>query len=310
MDVLIKTEKMLNKNDKYVSRSLMDLGGLYYKAGEYNEAKTFISRALTIREKNGGLESVETAESLNDLGVVLDELGEKDVAQSFFRQALEIREKKLGLDHLDTAESLNSVASSLFDSDNFEIALAYFKRCLSIRELKLPPGDPSILSAMFNIGSTYDFLNMKDEAQEIFNKALRVSLEVFGENDLTTVQAYAYRSVFLWHNNIDYELAEIDSRHALAIQENILGSNHPDIAGSLENIAICLKLKGNLMEAEAMYRRAIQIMEKIFGLNHPQLINCLEGIGAVLEKIGNLEDANLFFKRVQSISEVPKKILH
>ena len=54
----------------------------------------------------------------------------------------------------------------------------------------------------------------------------------------------------------DHAGAERLLRQALSLQEANLGARHPDVANTLNNLAIVCEMTGNLVDAEACYRRA------------------------------------------------------
>ncbi len=58
-------------------------------------------------------------------------------------------------------------------------------------------------------------------------------------------------------------------RRALEIREKQLGPDHPDVAESLNCLAILFQAQGNYANAETLYRRALEIDEKKLGLEHP-----------------------------------------
>jgi hypothetical protein len=57
----------------------------------------------------------------------------------------------------------------------------------------------------------------------------------------------------------DNASAERLLRQALSLQEANLGSQHPDVANTLNNLAILSEMNGKLIDAEACYRRAYAI---------------------------------------------------
>ena len=57
----------------------------------------------------------------------------------------------------------------------------------------------------------------------------------------------------------------------LAVLEEIVGPEHPDVATALGNIAMDLNRMGRYSEAEAFLRRSLAINEKIHGPDHRSL---------------------------------------
>ena len=60
-------------------------------------------------------------------------------------------------------------------------------------------------------------------------------------------------------------------RRSLAISEKALGPEHPDVALSLNNLALLYQTQGNYAEAAPLYRRSLAISEKALGPEHPSL---------------------------------------
>jgi tetratricopeptide (TPR) repeat protein len=51
----------------------------------------------------------------------------------------------------------------------------------------------------------------------------------------------------------------------LLIREKTLGTDHPDVATSLNNLALLYSTTGKYSEAEPLYKRALEISEKALG---------------------------------------------
>ncbi len=77
---------------------------------------------------------------------------------------------------------------------------------------------------------------------------------------------------------------------SLAIREKVLGSAHPDVAQSLNNLALLYHVQGKYAEAEPLYQRALRIDEKALGPEHPNVAQSLE-YAALLRKTGRREEA-------------------
>nr|MDZ8043395.1 tetratricopeptide repeat protein [Nostoc sp. DedQUE02] len=61
---------------------------------------------------------------------------------------------------------------------------------------------------------------------------------------------------------------------ALSMRKRLLGDEHPDIANSLNNLAVLYNLQGRYSEAEPLYIEALEIAEQRLGANHPNTITC------------------------------------
>jgi|GEM_PF-3051591 len=94
-----------------------------------------------------------------------------------------------------------------------------------------------------------------------------------------------------------YSLAEPLNRRALEARERTLGLEHPDTLGSLNNLAILLRDKGDLAGAESLNRRALEARERTLGLEHPDTLGSLNNLAVLLKAKGDLDAALPLFER-------------
>jgi serine/threonine protein kinase len=66
-----------------------------------------------------------------------------------------------------------------------------------------------------------------------------------------------------------YEKAEVMFRGGLALRRKLLGTDHPEVAESLNNLALSLQDQGKLPEAETMLRKVLAMNRKLLGNTHP-----------------------------------------
>src|SRR5205807_1909845 len=95
--------------------------------------------------------------------------------------------------------------------------------------------------------------------------------------------------------------AESLLRRALAIGEGRLGSDHPNVAARLNNLAEILRKTNQLVEAELLLRRALAIDEKNFGPDHPTVAIRLNNLGALMRTANRLVEAEALMRRALAI---------
>jgi hypothetical protein len=78
----------------------------------------------------------------------------------------------------------------------------------------------------------------------------------------------------------DLALADQLLRGAARIQEAELGSLHPDLANTLNNLAIVAEKTGRLDDAETFYRRAVAIASASLPADHPMIAASRENLEA------------------------------
>ena len=71
----------------------------------------------------------------------------------------------------------------------------------------------------------------------------------------------------------EYAKAEPLYQEALRIRQKVLGPEHPDTAGSLNNLASLYQHMGEYAKAEPLYQEALRIRQKVLGPEHPDTAN-------------------------------------
>jgi tetratricopeptide (TPR) repeat protein len=101
----------------------------------------------------------------------------------------------------------------------------------------------------------------------------------------------------------DYRGAEISLARALAICEQVLGLTHPDVATSLNNLAVLYRGQGRYSEAEPLYKRALAIREQVLGTDHPDVARGLNNLAVLYRRQGRYSEAEPLYKRALAIWE-------
>ena len=85
------------------------------------------------------------------------------------------------------------------------------------------------------------------------------------------------------------------------IREKALGPEHPDVAKSLNNLALLYQAQGRYAEAEPLHKRALVIREKALGPEHPDVAKSLENYAALLRKAGRGGEATKMEAHAEAI---------
>ena len=92
-------------------------------------------------------------------------------------------------------------------------------------------------------------------------------------------------------------------RRALAIREQSLGPDHPNVAIALNNLAGLLKDTNRLAEAEPLFRRVIAILEKNDPERQPNYAGSLSNLATLLQATNWLSEAEPLMRRALEIDE-------
>ena len=105
------------------------------------------------------------------------------------------------------------------------------------------------------------------------------------------------------HSAGDLASARQWHERALAIQERMLGPDHPDTAKGLHCMGSLLCDQGELAAAAPFYERALAIRERVLGPNHPLTAEVLNDLGLLLRERGELAAARATLERVLATRE-------
>jgi eukaryotic-like serine/threonine-protein kinase len=100
-----------------------------------------------------------------------------------------------------------------------------------------------------------------------------------------------------------FEEALPEFRRGLEIREQVLGSDHPLVASSYNNLGSALVELGRFDEALEALERAKATWERAYGPQHPLVATALNGIGAVLEQAGRYPEARIHLEQALALRE-------
>jgi tetratricopeptide (TPR) repeat protein len=101
----------------------------------------------------------------------------------------------------------------------------------------------------------------------------------------------------------EYAEAATLFRWALEIREEALEPEHPDIATSLNNLAVMYRAQGKYQEAEPLYQRALAIDEKAVGAGHPSTATSLNNLAGLYRDQGRNTEAEPLYQRALTVRE-------
>ena len=93
------------------------------------------------------------------------------------------------------------------------------------------------------------------------------------------------------------------AEQALAIRETALGTDHPDTANSLNNLAELYRVQGRYGEAEPLHQQALAIRETVLGTDHPDTATSLNNLAGLYQSQGRYGEAEPLYQRALDINE-------
>jgi tetratricopeptide (TPR) repeat protein len=93
------------------------------------------------------------------------------------------------------------------------------------------------------------------------------------------------------------------AQNELAIREKAQGSEHPDVAHSLNNLAELYRMLGDYGQAVPLYQHSLAIREKALGPEHPDVATALNNLALLYKDQGDYLLAPPLFQRSLAIGE-------
>lgn len=217
---------------------------------------------------------------LNTQGEVYKNLGLLDDAEKCHSQALKIASTKLGSASLGAADALFFLGVVRGAQGKYGDSERLHQRALKIRQRHLPADHPGIADSIYNLGVAATGQHQYEKATQLYNQALALQranpkpdrraigkyLNALGNNYIVTIDAKQLPK------------AEQVLREALRIQKATYGEVHPEVAVTLNNLAVVLENNQRFDEAETLQRRALSISRKLLGDNHPDVVIALSNL--------------------------------
>jgi CHAT domain-containing protein/tetratricopeptide (TPR) repeat protein len=94
----------------------------------------------------------------------------------------------------------------------------------------------------------------------------------------------------------------------LAIREKALGTDHPDVAQSLNSLANLYFNQSRYADAEPLYQRSLAIYEKALGPGHPEVANSLNNLAELYRSQGRYTDSLAIIQRTTAQGTAAKGV--
>nr|WP_277883915.1 tetratricopeptide repeat protein [Nostoc sp. FACHB-888] len=88
-----------------------------------------------------------------------------------------------------------------------------------------------------------------------------------------------------------YKLAEPWSEECVNVCQSLFAGDHPDVATSLNNLALLYKSQGRYSDAEPLYIEALAMTKHLFAGDHPDVATSLNNLALLYKSQGRYSDA-------------------
>ncbi|UXI69004.1 serine/threonine-protein kinase [Tahibacter amnicola] len=259
-------EAMPQPDERAMADSWNTLGLVLLGEARFDEAETYLQRALETRRRLGEAGSV--ASTLHNLGLLYLQSGNIQKSIDAFAGTLAMKRKLYGGDrHPSTLVTMDNYARALSNAGRTEEALPLLESVLKLRRELDGYDSRNVCDAYNELGSSLHDAGRFREAAENYTQAMRIDGELAGKRGLDYVRPL---------NNLasaredmgDYAAAEPLFRESLEIRQRDLGPDVPLVARAQSNLARVLMRQGRLAEARPYLDAALATRRAKLGDAH------------------------------------------
>ena len=241
------------------------------------------------------------ATSLNNLALLYYSQGQYAKAEPLYRAALAIREKTLGAGAPRRGHEPQQPGVALRRPRPIREGRAALSAGLAIREKALGPEHPDVATSLNNLAVLYHTKASTPRPSRSTSGRWRSGKRPWAGAPRRGHQPQQPGGAL--PSQGQYAKAEPLYERALAIWEKALGPEHPDVATSLNNLAVLYDDQGQYAKAEPLYQRALAIREKALGPEHPDVAPSLNNLASLYHDQGQYAKAEPLYQRALAIRE-------
>jgi tetratricopeptide (TPR) repeat protein/tRNA A-37 threonylcarbamoyl transferase component Bud32 len=260
------------------------------KRGDSIMARDLLRRGVARAELLDDQPNVQ-ARLFETTGRINQRLGSYAEGQALLERALALRRSVHGRWSPEAAATLSAVSEGFLMLGRIAAADSAVHEALAIQERILEPNDAAIAGTLAQVANVAIYRGNVAAAEAHLRRSLEVRQRALGPGDtLTAVSHMGYGSVL--RRGGHPAKAEREFREALIIFERAHGTDHPQVAHALLQIAYLLADNdARAEEAEPLFRRALGIRRRLYGDGSPWVGNTLHDLSEFLSTRGDYVQA-------------------
>jgi non-specific serine/threonine protein kinase/serine/threonine-protein kinase len=256
-----------------------------------------------VRRLDGGSlhgQPLVEAAARGSLGRTFLGLGRYPEAEQQYRISLALSRSAPGEHDADIARSEADLAEQLTFEDKLPEAEALQRDALRLRTKLFGPDDPSVGISVSDLGITLRREGKLHEAEALMRQGLAIDLKNHLDKDAASDEHNIGVVLRFEKRPAD---AEVMFRRALATSLRISGTENPDTATTMNQLAHALHDQGKLTEAEQYARQSLTMLRRVEGDEHPDVAVGLDHLATVLRDEGKLDEAEPMLRQALDIGE-------
>ena len=269
-------------------------GQRHLEAGNWTEAEKHLSAALSER-KHPVPQQIELLLGLSTARCNRGNLADAEEAAS---QAIELAVRARNHDLHSLA--LGALADAQIAAENYEEAEKTIAEMTRLEHAQSQPDQKRLARCAHKLGSAMLKSGRSAEAITAFEKAAKLSEEIFGPNHIETANSLAELGS-LCREKGDHAEAQRTLRRALEIHRALSGPTSAEATHDLYQLAASLEESGRLRDAMAEYERVLSWKERQVGGDPGETVDVQLRLAALYLKVDHFARARELLLHVAGI---------
>jgi len=276
------------------------IGRTYSAIGNYDDAQTYLRRALNIHERELGERHLESIISKGRLAHTYGAAGQFDDAESLFDEALDAAEQTIGVEHEDTLNILNNLALVYLDQGRFDEAEGLLNRALEIRQRAFRDDPESILIIQHNLANVYEATARFDAAETMLRETIEGRRRELGDDHPSTLDSTGNLAMLYLTQGRAAE-AEALLTEMLEAHRRVFGPEHPATLKITNNLANTYSLQGRDQESRELRTQTLEEMKRVLGVEHPETLKLMNNLANSFYRSGQFDLAEPLYEEAHAL---------
>ena len=263
----------ISKYDIYVISFLDYLSSSFEEYGDMNKAIELKKNEIDIIQQYYGNDNEEYGKVAGELGILYSRTDKHSEALQMKLESLRIYEKFKDTSSYNYGITLDNLAITYTNLGNYEIALKLQIQAIGLIERGLGKEHASYSLVTNNIAHTYYQLakNLNDKNDSLYKFYMQNNISYYQSCLELSKKGSIDYALFLDNLSIsyselgEYSLALENSREAVDIYRNLLGSKHIDYSTALSNLALRYSDLGDRLKSLELQKEVLEINKGIYG---------------------------------------------
>ena len=206
-NLLNKIKNNIGENNVYYAIILVNIGVFYIENANYQKAKTFCLKAISILQSLNSNETVDLATGYNLLGICYDREGNYDEAINYLLKSKKIFQSIYGEDSPKIITVLNNIAVTYSNQNLFDLAEIYYDKSLQLQALNYGDKTAMFANIELNFANFHADRNNFIKADSLYRNAICLNKELRG------IDNNEYAESMYYYGKFNYKLGQMDTAY-------------------------------------------------------------------------------------------------